>query len=87
MKVSKWGNSLAVRLPADIVEKLGVKEGDEIIARQGLAEDTVTFERKKTLEEMWAAVDEIRKRVKWPTDYKFDRSEIYDSEEKYYADK
>jgi antitoxin MazE len=30
MQVSKWGNSLAVRLPAAVVEALGLKEGDEI---------------------------------------------------------
>ena len=27
MQVSKWGNSLAVRLPAVVVEALGLKEG------------------------------------------------------------
>ncbi len=30
MRVSKWGNSLAVRLPAEVVEALGLKEGDEV---------------------------------------------------------
>ena len=30
MQVSKWGNSLAVRLPAAVVETLGLVEGDEI---------------------------------------------------------
>jgi antitoxin MazE len=30
MQVSRWGNSLAVRLPAAVVEVLGLKEGDEI---------------------------------------------------------
>jgi antitoxin MazE len=30
MPVSKWGNSLAVRLPAEVVDALGLKEGDEI---------------------------------------------------------
>jgi antitoxin MazE len=30
MRVSKWGNSLAVRLPADVVETLGLEEGDEV---------------------------------------------------------
>jgi antitoxin MazE len=30
MQVGKWGNSLAVRLPASVVEGLGLKEGDEI---------------------------------------------------------
>jgi antitoxin MazE len=30
MQVGKWGNSLAVRLPASVVELLDLKEGDEI---------------------------------------------------------
>lgn len=30
MQVSKWGNSLAVRLPATVVEALGLKEGDHV---------------------------------------------------------
>lgn len=30
MQVSRWGNSLAVRLPAAVVEALGLQEGDEI---------------------------------------------------------
>ncbi len=30
MQVGKWGNSLAVRLPAAIVEALQLREGDEI---------------------------------------------------------
>jgi antitoxin MazE len=30
MQVSKWGNSLAVRLPAAVVKALGLKEGDDI---------------------------------------------------------
>lgn len=30
MHVGKWGNSLAVRLPAAVVEILGLKEGIEI---------------------------------------------------------
>lgn len=30
MQVSKWGNSLAVRPPASVVEALDLKEGDEI---------------------------------------------------------
>ena len=30
MQVSKWGNSLAVRLPADLVRELGLEEGDQI---------------------------------------------------------
>jgi antitoxin MazE len=30
MQVSRWGNSLAVRLPAAVVQALGLKEGDEV---------------------------------------------------------
>jgi antitoxin MazE len=30
MKVTKWGNSLAVRLPVAVVKALNLKEGDEI---------------------------------------------------------
>jgi antitoxin MazE len=33
MQVSKWGNSLAVRLPAKVVDALKLKEGDEIEIR------------------------------------------------------
>ena len=30
MQVAKWGNSLAIRLPAAVVAALQLKEGDEI---------------------------------------------------------
>lgn len=30
MQVAKWGNSLAVRLPAELVRELGLKEGDQV---------------------------------------------------------
>ena len=33
MQIAKWGNSLAVRLPAALVDALGLKEGDEIAIR------------------------------------------------------
>jgi antitoxin component of MazEF toxin-antitoxin module len=29
MRVAKWGNSLAVRLPASVVDALELKEGDD----------------------------------------------------------
>ncbi len=31
MQVGRWGNSLAVRLPASVVELLGLREGDEVV--------------------------------------------------------
>ena len=30
MQVAKWGNSLAVRIPAELVRELELREGDEI---------------------------------------------------------
>ena len=29
--VAKWGNSLAVRLPADSLRQLGIREGDTLV--------------------------------------------------------
>jgi antitoxin MazE len=81
MKVSKWGNSLAIRLPADVVAKLGVKEGDEVDAVPGFSEEAVTLKRKKTREEMWARVDEIRKKINLPPGKKFTRADAYEDDE------
>jgi antitoxin MazE len=81
MKVSKWGNSLAIRLPADIVAKLGVEEGDEVYSVPGMSEEAVTLKRKKSLEELWARVDEIRKRSPIPAGYKFTRADAYEDDE------
>jgi antitoxin MazE len=32
LMVSKWGNSLAIRLPAESAKRIGVGEGDTLIA-------------------------------------------------------
>ena len=48
MQVAKWGNSLAVRLPATVVEALDLKEGDQIEIRiSGDREFEVTRDRSK----------------------------------------
>ncbi len=39
MRVAKWGNSLAIRLPRAVVEALHLKEGDEIVVRVANARD------------------------------------------------
>lgn len=79
MKVSKWGNSLAIRLPAELVEKLGLKEGDELVEQPGFAEGKqVLLTRQKSFEEKMERLREIRKKSKLPSGYKFDRDEIYD---------
>jgi len=35
LQIAKWGNSLAVRIPADYVRQIGVKEGDRLVAHLG----------------------------------------------------
>jgi antitoxin MazE len=81
VKVSKWGNSLAIRLPTDLVEKLGVKEGDEIYTVPGMSEEAVTLKRKKTREELLEAVRRIRQNSPVPADYVFKRADAYDDDE------
>lgn len=36
LQIAKWGNSLAVRIPADYVRQIGVKEGDLLQAHLGV---------------------------------------------------
>lgn len=78
MRVSKWGNSLAVRLPRHVVERLALKEGDEVTF--GVAEGPgPAFEvaREPTREERAeAAIAGLRKlRGTLPADIQFDREE------------
>ena len=75
MKVSKWGNSLAIRLNTETVQHLGLSEGDEVDVTDGLRENTIEIRRKRTKEELRARLAEIRKTVNVPKDYKFDREE------------
>jgi antitoxin MazE len=72
MQVAKWGNSLAVRLPAVVVEALTLKEGDEIEIH---VVGTRSFEVKKRpgRRELLAQLKKYRGRL--PPDFKFDRLE------------
>jgi antitoxin MazE len=82
MKVSKWGNSLAIRLPVELVEKLGIKEGDELYSIPGISEEpSVKIAKKVTREERLRRLAEFRKTIKWPDDYKFDRDEANSRED------
>jgi antitoxin MazE len=72
MQVAKWGNSLAVRLPAVVVEALGLKEGDEIEIHVA---DRRQFgvARKPGREELLKRLRAFRGRL--PADFQFDRDE------------
>ena len=72
MRVSKWGNSLAVRLPASVVQTLGLQEGDDIdIVIAG----THRFEVKRddTRAEALARLKALRRPL--PKGFRFGRDE------------
>jgi antitoxin MazE len=72
MQVAKWGNSLAVRLPAAVVEALQLKEGDEIEIH-ALDGREFSVSRKPSREELLNRLRAFRGRL--PADFKFDRDE------------
>ena len=72
MQVVRWGNSLAVCLPAAVVEALSLKEGDDIEIR--IAGDrTFLINRDQS---RVSALESIRRlRRPHPSDWSFDRQE------------
>ena len=73
MQVSKWGNSLAIRLPAAVVEVLGLKVGDQVEIEAANAR-TLSVRRADAADRQ--ALVRLRKyRGLLPADFKFDRME------------
>ncbi len=72
MHVARWGNSLAVRLPAAVVEALGLSEGDDIELHV-LDARSLAVARKPGREDLLKRLDAFRGRL--PADFKFDRDE------------
>lgn len=75
MQVSKWGNSLAVRLPAAVVEALDLKEGDQIEIRIAGDRD---FEvgRDRSREAALARLRKLRRPL--PAGFTFDRAAAHE---------
>ena len=76
MKLSKWGNSLAVRIPADVANALDLKEGDEVQVH--VAETGRAFEVKKEMTPEEALIAIRKYRGLMPADFKFDREEAHE---------
>lgn len=72
MQVSKWGNSLAIRLPAAVVAALTLKEGDEIeITVAGARRFEIDRDRTRD-----RALERIRRSsIRFPAGFKFNRDE------------
>ena len=73
MRVSKWGNSLAVRLPASVVEALQLAEGDELTIEVGADNRALSVERDRTREEALARLASLG--WKLPPGFRFSRDE------------
>jgi antitoxin MazE len=72
MRVAKWGNSLAVRLPVAVVEALELKEGDNVEIHVADAR-SLALARKPGRAELLQRLRSFRGRL--PPDFKFDRDE------------
>jgi len=72
MQVAKWGNSLAVRLPASVVQALDLKEGEEIDLHVA-GERSLEVAKQPNAKELLARLRNLRGRL--PESFKFDRLE------------
>ncbi len=75
MKFAKWGNSVAIRVPAEVVAKLGISPNEEAqIKVTGEFSFEVTRDRRRQ-----EAIDNLRKmRFVLPDDYVFNREELHE---------
>lgn len=72
MRITKWGNSLGVRLPKDVVDELNLSAGDEL-AVVAASKTTLVVDKAKNRKD---ALERLSK-MNWelPEGYKFDREE------------
>lgn len=72
MQVAKWGNSLAVRLPASVVQALNLKEGQEIDLHVA-GERSFEISKRANAKELLSRLHALRGRL--PESFRFDRLE------------
>lgn len=75
MQIGRWGNSLAVRLPKSLVDRFGLKEGDEIDS-ESIESALASSERDEAMRRREQALADIAA-ARWtlPPDWNFDRDE------------
>ena len=75
MQISKWGNSLAVRLPAAVVEALELHEGDNIEV-DIVGSRRFEISKSPSNKELLARLRKFRGRM--PAGFRFDRLEAHE---------
>lgn len=75
MKFAKWGNSIAIRIPAEVVAKLGISPDEEAQIRV-TGDQSFEVTRDGTRQE---AIEKLRKmRFTLPDDYVFNREDLHE---------
>ncbi|MEI9888138.1 MAG: AbrB/MazE/SpoVT family DNA-binding domain-containing protein [Rhizomicrobium sp.] len=77
MQIAKWGNSLAVRLPKALVEKLGLKEGDRV-ENLGRRQEGAGRGARRAAQAGGGAESAASMQWEIPADYKFSREEAHE---------
>jgi antitoxin MazE len=72
VQVAKWGNSLAIRIPASVATILGLKEGDDVAVKAG-DDKSLILTVSASRDEMLARLRDFRGTL--PPGWKFDREE------------
>jgi antitoxin MazE len=76
MQVSRWGNSLAIRVPAKIVRQLDLREGDEVELERGPGPgNALQLSKRLTVEDALDGIKRMQKPL--PEGWRFNREEIY----------
>jgi antitoxin MazE len=66
MRLAKWGNSLAVRIPAALIAQMNLREGDEV-------EVDIRLQKRAAALPILAELRQFRGRM--PAGYRFNREE------------
>jgi len=75
MMLAKWGNSLAVRIPSELVEELKLKPGDKVRILRS-SEHGFIVERDRSRED---ALEKLRDlKFELPANYRFNRDELHE---------
>lgn len=75
MQVARWGNSLAIRLPAAVVDALELKEGDQIEIRVA-GDRRFDVSRDQSKERALERLRRLRRAL--PPGFTFDREDAHE---------
>jgi antitoxin MazE len=75
MKLAKWGNSFAFRVPAELMRRMNLTPDEDFQFRQ-TGEDSFEIIRDRRREEALEAIRRLAKPL--PPGYKFNREEIHE---------